>query len=184
MPLGAARFGLGGVDLGKLELIETKNITSSTSAIDFTDIKENIYNVHLLTLSNFVASASGNYTYIRLSNNGGTSFISTGYQYAHQFGTVSGTFGEAKNTNASFFNVLTENGISSSGTYTYLYNLGDSSKYSFSTNHTMGNSSSAHTMFFGSSVHPTTETINAIRLLPSGAGTIDTLDVSLYGIKE
>jgi hypothetical protein len=39
-------------------------------------------------------------------------------------------------------------------------------------------------MFFGSSVLPTAETHNAIRFLTSGTGTIDNIDISLYGIKE
>ena len=42
MPLGAARFGLSGADLGKLELIETQTV-SGVSAINFTSIKESTY---------------------------------------------------------------------------------------------------------------------------------------------
>ena len=54
MPLGAARFGLlGGVaDLGKLELIETQTITTSSSSIDFTTLNESTYNVHFVTFNN------------------------------------------------------------------------------------------------------------------------------------
>ena len=185
MPIGQAKFGLlGGVaDLGKLELIETKNITSSTSAIDFTSIQESTYNVHFAVFSNFTASASVNYLQSRLSNNGGSSFISSGYQYAHQYGSTSGTFGESKSTSYSFFNFHTENGTGNAGSYAYFYNLGDSSKYSFCTNQVMGIGTQTY-MFFGSSVHPTAETINAIRFMPSGAGTIDNIDISLYGIAE
>ena len=39
MPLGAARFGLGGVDLGKLELIQTQTVTG-VSAVNFTSIEQ------------------------------------------------------------------------------------------------------------------------------------------------
>ena len=51
MPIGQAKFGLlGGVpDLGKLELIETKIHSSDVPEVDFTDIKEDIYNVHFMT---------------------------------------------------------------------------------------------------------------------------------------
>ena len=43
MPIGQAKFGLlGGVaDLGKLELIETQTITTSSSSIDFTNVPTN-----------------------------------------------------------------------------------------------------------------------------------------------
>ena len=167
---------------GQLELIETKNITSSTSAIDFTDIKENIYNVHFAVFSNFTASASGNYVQSRLSNNGGSSFISSGYQYAHQYGSTTGTFGESKSTSNNFFNFHTENGSGNAGSYAYFYNLGDSSKYSFCTMQVIGIGAQDY-MFFGSSVYPTAETINAIRFMPSGAGTINNIDISLYGIR-
>jgi len=52
MPLGAARFGLGGVtDLGKLELIETQTFTSG-STVDFLTLNENTYNVHFVTFNN------------------------------------------------------------------------------------------------------------------------------------
>ncbi len=168
---------------GSLELIEEKNITSSTSAIDFTSIQENKYDVHFATFSNFTASASGNYVQSRLSNNGGTSFISSGYQYAHQYGSTTGTFGESKSTSNSFFNLHTERGTGSAGSYAYFYNLGNSSKYSFCTMQVMGIGSQDF-MFFGGSVHPTAETINAIRFMPSGAGTIDNLTIKLYGVKQ
>ena len=57
MPIGQAKFGLlGGVaDPGKLELIETKNVSSSSSAI-FTSIQESTYNVHFLTVNDFQPS--------------------------------------------------------------------------------------------------------------------------------
>ena len=185
MPLGAARFGLlgGAVDLASLELIETKTITSSTSAIDFTDIKEDIYNVHFVTVSNFTASASGNYVQSRLSNNGGSSFISSSYQYAHQYGSTTGTFGESKSTNNTWFQYHTDRGTGNAGSYAYFYNLGDSTKYSFSTVQTIGIGAQDY-MFFGSSVLPTAETHNAIRFMPSSTGTIDNIDISLYGIAE
>ena len=169
---------------GQLELIETKNITSSTSAIDFTDIKENIYNVHFVTASNFTASASGNYVQSRLSNNGGSSFISSStYQFAHQYGSTTGSFGESKSTNRTWFQYHTERGTGNAGSYAYFYNLGDSTKYSFSTVQVIGIGAQDY-MFFGSSVLPTVETHNAIRFMPSSTGTIDNIDISLYGIKE
>ena len=55
MPLGAARFGLLGglVAAGSLELIESQSITSSTSTMNFTSIKEDEYDVHLLQYKAF-----------------------------------------------------------------------------------------------------------------------------------
>lgn len=168
---------------GQLELIETKNITSSTSAIDFTDIKENIYNVHFVVASNYTASATGNYVQSRLSNDGGSSFISSStHSFAHQYGSTTGTFGESKSTNRTWFQYHTERGDGNAGSYAYFYNLGDSTKYSFSTVQVIGIGAQDY-MFFGSSVLPTAETHNAIRFMPSSTGTIDNIDISLYGIR-
>jgi len=180
MPIGQAKFGLlGGVaDPGKLELIETQT-ASGIGAVEFTDIKEDIYNVHFMTVS-LTESTSALVT--RISNNGGTSFISSGYQYAGQYGNVSGTFGEDRGTSKTVF---VEGGSGGSGLaknqYVYMYNLGDSTKYSFSTSHHFSEHPSlGHYMAFYSSVYTTAEINNAIQV---GATSI-TGSVSLYGIAE
>jgi len=180
MPLGAARFGLlGGVaDLGKLELIETQT-ASAVGTVEFTDIKENIYNVHFMTFS---MTESTTPFVTRISNNGGTSYISSGYQFAGQYGNVTGTFGEDKTTSGGVF---IEGGAGGSGIaknqYAYLYNLGDSTKYSFSTSHHFSEHPTlGHYFAFYSSVYPTAEVHNAIFV---GATSI-TGTISLYGIAE
>ena len=96
MPLGAARFGLlGGVaDLGKLELIETQTFTAD-QYVDFVSIQETTYNVHFLTFS--ITECTGALI-TQISNNGGSSFIASGYQRAVQYGSVGGTFGEDRST--------------------------------------------------------------------------------------
>ena len=188
MPLGAARFGLlGGVaDLGKLELIETQSITSSTATMEFTDIQESTYNVHLLQLHSFYAVAQRNLL-VRLSNDGGSSYISSGYQYAYQYGQANGTFGEDKSTSYNAMSIVTFGADTiqeSQNTYIYFYNLGNSSKYSFSTFQNTGVQTGVYSMLFGSAVLPTAETHNAIQLLPTLSTNIANLQASLYGIAE
>ena len=186
MPLGAARFGLlGGVaDLGKLELIETQTITTTTANVDFTDLGN--YNVHFLTYNNAETDTDTKTIFARLSNNGGSSFIASGYQYANQVGNSNGTFVEDKNTSAigmSFSNFYGTGSNERGNGYCFFYNLLDSSKYSFTTSHhTMFDANPYYRFGFGSSVLPTAETHNAIRLTQS-LGNIATLDVSLYGIR-
>ena len=84
MPLGAARFGLlGGVaDLGKLELIETKTVSSAVAQVDFTSIDESIYNVHFLTFNGLELATNDSSMGARLSNDGGSTFETANYQYA------------------------------------------------------------------------------------------------------
>ena len=69
MPLGAARFGLSGADLGKLELIETQTV-SGVSAINFTSIKESTYNVHFLTVNDFQPATDNVILSIRFAESG------------------------------------------------------------------------------------------------------------------
>ena len=72
MPIGQAKFGLlGGVaDPGKLELIETQT-ASADSSVDFTDIKEDIYNVHF-AIVNISLNGAGTSVNMRFFENEAT----------------------------------------------------------------------------------------------------------------
>ena len=189
MPLGASRFGLlgGVVDLGKLELIQSQTVSSATS-VDFTSIDESTYNVHFVTLNNISANSSGypasSQVRMRVSDDGGTTYESgaSDYQYAFQFVKTDGTHGERRDT-ANTDMLLTGRATNTSeviNSYVYLYNLGDSSKYSFATMH-QSIGSDEETMY-GMQVYTTTSTINAIRFFISGLLTSG--DITLYGIAE
>ena len=166
---------------GQLELIETQT-ASADSSVDFIDLATNSYNVYFVTLNNIQTSSASQNT-LRFSNNNGSSFIASGYQYAFQRLTTAGSSFEAKSTSATqiYTEMLSDTSTGSSGNgYFYLYNLLDSSKYSFATFQFMS-SWSDERMTFGSGVLPTAETHNAFQLLPS-AGTISGT-ISLYGIR-
>ena len=188
MPVGQAKVGLlGGVDLGKLELIETQTVTSSTATVDFTSLGN--YNVHFLTVSDLKATGDARVLYLRFSNDGGSSFISSSnYDYANQEGDSSGTFGEGRSSTASFIRLQQGNGGSASNEvangYVYLYNLLDSAKYSFTTQHlTQLDRDVNYSFNFGSGVLHTAETHNAFRLY-FNLDNISKAKFSLYGIKE
>ena len=170
---------------GSLELIEEQTITSSTATMDFTSIQENVYDVHYLTFENFTGVNDSNLVF-RLSNDGGSSFISSGYQFAQQYGGSNGSFAETKSTSYAQQGFLSTNanaGGNGNG-YVYLYNLGNSSKYSFdSYQSTNLQSSSTFYTQFGGAVLPTAETHNAIRLFVI-SGNINTLTAKLYGVKQ
>jgi hypothetical protein len=187
MPLGASRFGLlGGVlDLGKLELIETQT-GSSVSSIDFTDLGS--YNVHFLTINDYKVATDGQDMVIRLSDDGGSTYESSNYDWAHQVGQANGTFGEYKQTTPSSLEINRFNGSATNekaNAYVYLYNLLDSSKYSFSTSQATATLefTARYGMQFGSGVYHVASTINAIRLQAT-TGNISVTSASLYGIAE
>ena len=187
MPVGQAKVGLlGGVDLGKLELIETQTVTSSTATVDFTSLGN--YNVHFLTVTDAKATGDARVLYLRFSNDGGSSFISSNYQYANQEGDSSGTFTEGRSSTASFIRLQEGNGGSASNEvangYVYLYNLLDSAKYSFTTYHfTQLDRDVNYSFNFSSGVLASAGTHNAFRLY-FNLDNISKAKFSLYGIKE
>ena len=189
MPIGQAKFGLlGGVaDPGKLQLIETQT-ASAVATLDFTSIQESTYNVHFLTMNNIENATQGYAINIQLFENG---TIENGnvYQYALQNMRTDGSFSETKSTGyASMFGSAdTDNAEYAGGSYVYLYNLGDSSKYSFSTFQSMAgydNGTDYGFARFGSSVLPQASAVDGIRLISSVGGGNISGTFSLYGIKE
>jgi hypothetical protein len=190
MPIGQAKFGLlgGVVDPGKLELIETQT-ASAVATLDFTSIQESTYNVHFLTMNNIENATEGYAINIQLFESG---VIENGsvYQYAMQNMRTDGSFSESRNTAyASMFSSAdTDNAEFAGGSYVYLYNLGDSSKYSFSTFHSMAGYDISGTDYgfarFGSCVLPQASTVDGIRLISSVGGGNISGTFSLYGIAE
>jgi hypothetical protein len=168
---------------GQLELIETQTV-SSVSSTNFTNLGN--YNVHFLTYNDIDLSTDANLR-ARLSNDGGSSYIASGYHHGIQRGNVIGTFDELRRTgNTYFLAVFTDNGGAGTNEtkegYSYFYNLTDNSKYSFGTFMSMStNSAGQHIMMYGSSLKPTAETHNALQVLPNTGTMTGTL--SLYGVK-
>ena len=171
---------------GSLEFIEEQTISTDTT-IDFISIKENVYDVHYLTFENMsmTAPSGGQIPYYRLSNDGGSFFESSNYDSTAQFNTANGlgTKLTPRTTYGHLFGPQ-QNSYKWNG-YAYFYNLGNNSKYSFATFHSVGfySGDSSQSMTFGGSVYKIAETINAIRL------SVDTTTLSggtakLYGVKQ
>mgnify|MGYP007059412473 CR=1 FL=1 len=169
---------------GQLELIETQTF-SGVSTVDFTSIQESTYNVHFLTLSDIKHTSASGFTGLQFYESGVLETANV-YQRATQYNESNGTNGELKSTGDNEF-LLTYNvnglitGDLESG-YVYLYNLGDSSKYSFMTQQVIFMDNTVFKMSFGSGVLPQASTVDGFRLQFDGADTSGT--VSLYGIKE
>jgi len=190
MPLGAARFGLlGGVaDLGKLELIETQTV-SNVTYLDFTNIKEDIYTAHFLTLTNYQNSTNADDCIIQLIESGTVETASV-YYNGYQEASSSNRFDEYRSTgdNKLFSLTLSGNSASRSGNgYMYLYNAGNSSKYTFGTFHSVGDYSTilGHSVaYFGGGVLPQTSKVDGIRIASRYYTNTSSFTASLYGIAE
>jgi hypothetical protein len=187
MPIGQAKFGLlgGVVDPGKLELIETVN-ASAVSSFDFSTL--GTYNVHFLTYNDLFNSSNDKGFGIRLYESGVLETASV-YQLALQYGLSSGSFGEAKSTAYNAWQFSSNTRISTvprsrTNGYWYFYNLTDSSKYSFGTNHNINlNNANDTDTRFGSFVLPQASEVTAIQVFGYDIGNI-TGTFSLYGIAE
>ena len=169
--------------LGQLELIETQK-ASSVVALDFTDIKEDIYNVHLLTTSG-IKHASTSTTRLQFFESG---VLETGNVY--HYGFIQGQ------SNGSFYDTLRDNNFSSiyvtysnNGTntgdvescYMYLYNLGNSAKYSMVTMLSIFQDDGVFKLQYGSGLLPQKSVVDGIRLNFQSASTNGF--ASLYGIR-
>ena len=194
MPLGAARFGLlGGVaDLGKLELIDTQSYSATVTAIDFTSINESTYNVHFLTVTNFKSVSTNNQPVGIQLYESGTLETASVYQYALQR-VATNANQEDNSTSSSIMKTCTTATGGGVGKpynfYCYLYNLGDSSKYSFQSSQGFGTDAFAGAgtvmnTHFGSAVLPQASTVDGIRITTSTGVDLLDFDISLYGIAE
>lgn len=175
---------------GQLELIQTQTGSGVTS-VDFTSIKEDIYNIHFMTLSNF--------GYYEQSQNMGFRFYENGvlesssvYHYAFQANEVGGTTGEVRNTSSGLIR-LDQTGSQGMtlNSFAYFYSLGDNTKYSLTTYHSMverissGSFATSTGCKFGSGLLPQASTVDGIRVLTTGSNNLsDTFTISLYGVRS
>ena len=170
--------------VGTLELIQTQSVSGVAQA-DFTSLGS--YNVHFLTLNNFTPTTDSRQINARLSTDSGTSFITSGYQFAIQNGYSDDTFSEINSTSYARMRIAGAVGNATNETgsgYIYFYNLLDSTKYSFVTSHFSymhPNSTLGGGFTFGSQVLPTAAEHNAIRVYPQSGNF--SADISLYGIR-
>ena len=169
-----------------LELIEEQTV-SGVATVDFTSIKENVYDVHLLQVSNYQhTDTSSGFAGIRFYESGVLETASV-YQIAYQRGDSNSAFGEVKATaNPQLLQFRNFGGADSNHSgngYSYFYNLGNSSKYSFQTAQSsyLDNSSNAE-FIFGGGVLPQASTVDGIRVF-AGAGNLSAT-IKLYGVKQ
>ena len=172
---------------GQLELILTQTVTSSTNDVIFSDIKEDIYNVHFLTWS---CKPNTDTTQLigRLYESGVEETASV-YQVANQYNTSGGTSNDGgRSTGINYF--YYDNYWSGTASnerhngYAYFYNLGDSTKYSFMTAHrtTTGYNSTEYVTGYGGAMLPQENTVDGFNI-GYGDNNINNGTFSLYGIR-
>jgi len=168
---------------GSLELIEEQTV-SGVSSLIFSSIKGNVYNVHFLTINNFQPTTNDQSCRLRFFESGVEESASV-YQRSQYI---------SDNGNAEFRSTGDDKIVAiwnvSSGTdhsgvaYLYLYNLNDSSKFSYLTQQEVHMQTTASKMrqSFGGGVLPQTSTVNQIKLFVDSGNFSCT--AKLYGVKQ
>lgn len=165
-----------------LEFI-TSVTASSVSSFDVDNIFSSEYDFYQLLFSGGTASTQSNEIYLRLMNSSGVVTTST-YNYANLNMPSSTTYAEDRSTSASRFQRFLYLNISDYGTSATLnvYNPNDSSKYTF----VKWASSVYGTVGIGRKgigVEKTLQTITGINLLSNGTNVMDSIKVSVFGVK-
>lgn len=170
---------------GSLEHIKTVTFNSTTSAIDITDIKESKYDVHLIQLT-AINNGSGGSFYLRTSQDNGSNFDDATGDY--QFSILRMWYGatyESYNSNATVIELYGQggNGNQPTNRYIYIYNAGNSSKYTSVTTQSTGWDDKLKSTF-GGGVRDDAHVVNAIRLYTNVGGGFESATAKLYGIKQ
>ena len=168
---------------GSLELISETSFTNNQN-LDLTNIKEDIYDVHIVQVTQDCTGDPQNF--IRLSNDGGSTFEASNYKYAWYVNDSVSAGGETRSNASTQMYLNYGGGIGANElqnfTY-YFYDLGNPNKSSTVTQQAVMLSSIASVnTFIGGASYSVAETINAIRLyIVSGFrdGT-----AKLYGYKQ
>jgi len=174
---------------GSLELIESQTV-SSVSAINFTTLKGSIYDSHLFVYKKVRFNSSANNLSIRVSDDGGSSYESTNYQFAMMYASDVANHNQYRNNSASQIDIglvgSTTSGHSMNG-YFYMYNANNSSENTLFSGHGVSFASTVHhgqSMHWGGGAYTQGATVNALQLKGDGGDTIVTATVELFGIKE
>ena len=168
---------------GSLELIQEQTV-SGVSSLIFSSIKGNVYDVHFLTINNFQPTTNDQSCRLRFFESGveETASVYQRAQYISDNGSADfRSTGDDKIV--AIWNV--SSGTDHSGSaYLYLYNLNDSSKYSFLTQQEvhMQTTSSKMRQSFGGGVLPQTSTVDQIKLFVDSGNFSCT--AKLYGVKQ
>ena len=169
---------------GQLELIETQTANSGSAdiyTVNFESIQESKYNVHFLTFSE---GQSNGYQFLSLRFGNGGTYTTSGYQYANQ-SMLNSTFAENRSTSENTIRIGSYV-YRGENAYAYIYNIGDSSKYTFVTSQMVGNAGNyaGCASSFGSGVYPSATSFNNIQILRTNSVGWYGFKASLYGIAE
>ena len=174
---------------GTLQLITSNSSDNSAQTLEFNDCLVGNYDVYLIQWKNFVPANDENMLYFRLKNASGE--ISSGYERANFYNTAAGGSGESKSTSSSYLRIMGGGGNGAgelANGHIYIYGASTSERTAVSLSTTYIDQNGTYTSIMGGGVYDTAEVSTGVmfRSISSGGtlGNINTLDVSIYGVKK
>ena len=175
---------------GQLELIHTENV-NAVNDVDFLETAgtfDTSYNVHFVTINNWDISADGGFMFLRMYENG-TLQTGANYDYANQYSYATAVYGEDRSTVQTGIRLDIGAGNQTNeigNAYFYLYNAGDNTKYTFTTQNSFTTDIATRGVsYFGSGVLHQASLVNGFRInYVNNPSAINNCTISLYGIKE
>ena len=170
-------------------LITSGNADNSSQTLEFDDCFNDGYTLYLIQWKNFVPANDENMLYFRLKNASGE--ILSGYERANFYNTASGGSGESKSTSSSYLRIMGGGGNGAgelANGHIYIYGASTSERTAVSLSTTYIDQNGTYTSIMGGGVYDTAEVSTGVmfRSISSGGtlGNINTLDVSIYGVKK
>lgn len=167
---------------GKHILLDEKNPDGTTTTLEFLDLQENKYKVHLFVWNNIEWTPSADTCRVRVSNDGGTTYESSStYDSAYESLGVTGSYTTALRNNYDSLDRVIQNtqNYAYSGQM-YMYNAGNSSLYTTFSLH--GYFTNAFR--YGGGGYLVAETINAVKFYLTSMNFSNKGSIKLYGVVD
>jgi hypothetical protein len=171
---------------GSLEFIAEQTVTSMTSAVDFTDVFTDKYDVYFLETKKVQSNTTGYTVGVQFYESGVLETAGV-YQYAFQGLRTTPLFFESRSTTEAWIHIggdTDTTSANSSNSYTYIYNPTNSSKFTFLTTQSTAQFGTTANMRFGGAVLPQASLVDGFRLRSTYPTGQITGEFILYGVKQ
>ena len=170
---------------GQLELIQTQTVTGTPSTLSFDSIQESTYNVHFVTWNDYAPETDNRHLTVQFKTGGTADGDSGAYGHAMARVNASTVTALVQGSDTRIYLVYSCSATANERAhgYFYIYNAGDSTKYTFVTGQTtLINKDSNMSTNFYSGTYDRANIVDGLQFQTSG-GNLEHGTFSLYGIR-
>jgi len=171
---------------GSLEFLTSTTVSSMTSAIDFTEVFTDRYDVYYLETKNVQSDQVGYTTGIQFYESGVLESAGV-YDYGLQGLRSNGSFGNGQTTTSAWIHIGADTDnttANSSNSYCYIYNTRDASKFTYVSFIGTGQFGTTGASRYGGGVLPQASTVDGFRLRSTFTTGQITGEFKLFGVKQ